>query len=296
MPWSPFKFRWRRPWLCLLWAGLAPWGTAWAGEPLSPGTAPAATPPLIAIIIDDVGGNLHNGLRTIRLPGPVAAAFLPHTPYARRLARLAHHRDKEVMLHLPMEAADGMPAGPGSLTLHMTEQEFVRTLEANLADIPHVTGINNHMGSLLTQQADPMRWLMQAINRRGRLFFVDSRTTAATVAQQVAVENGVPNLRRDVFLDNDPTPEAIALQFKRLITLARRQGSAVAIGHPHGATLTFLEQHLPELPGLGVQLVAVRALLQQRAQPGLHTASSPATGLASAGGAAVAPLKIQVNP
>ncbi|MEK7321976.1 MAG: divergent polysaccharide deacetylase family protein [Pseudomonadota bacterium] len=258
----------------MLLIGLAPWSGGWA---LEPAAMPAADPPLIAIIIDDVGDNLHNGLRVIDLPGPVAAAFLPHTRYARRLARLAHRRDKEVMLYLPMEAADGAATGPGSVTLAMTEQEFINIVEADLADIPHVTGINNHMGSLLTQQPGPMRWLMQAINRRGQLlFFVDSRTTAATVAQKVAAENGVPNLRRDVFLDNDPAPEAIAVQFKRLLGIARRRGSAVAIGHPHGTTLNFLEQHLPQLAGLGIRLVAVRTLLQQPARPGGYVHASTA--------------------
>ncbi len=259
----------------MIFMGFVPWGGGWAIEP-SAGAMPTATPPLIAVIIDDLGDNVHKGLRAIGLPGPVAAAFLPHTRYARRLARLAHRRDKEVMLHLPMEAADGAPTGPGSITLNMTEQEFVTTLEADLADIPHVTGINNHMGSLLTQQPSLMRWLMQAINRRGQLFFVDSRTTTATVAQQAATDNGVPNLRRDVFLDNDPTPAAIAVQFKRLISIARRQGSAVAIGHPHGATLDFLEQQLPQLASLGVRLVAVHTLLQQRTQPGNYAHSSTA--------------------
>jgi len=259
----------------LIFMGLGPWGGGWAIE-ASAGAMPTATPPLIAVIIDDLGDNLHKGLRAIDLPGPVAAAFLPHTRYARRLARLAHRRDKEVMLHLPMEAADGAPTGPGSITLNMSEQEFVTTLEADLADIPHVTGINNHMGSLLTQQPSLMRWLMQAINRRGQLFFLDSRTTTATVAQQVAADNGVPNLRRDVFLDNDPTPAAIAIQFKRLISIARRRGSSVAIGHPHGTTLDFLEQQLPQLASLGVRLVAVHTLLQQRAEPGNYAHASTA--------------------
>src|SRR3569832_539208 len=142
--------------------------------------APPVPPPLIAVIIDDIGDNLSQGLRAVRLPAPVATAFLPHTFYARRLAQIAHKHDKEVMLHLPMEASDGAAAGPGAVTLAMNKQEFQRTHESDLASLPHVVGINNHMGSLLTSDTDHMRWLMQAMRRRGDLFFVDRRTTDTT--------------------------------------------------------------------------------------------------------------------
>ena len=268
---------WWGRWLLLFsFCGLS--AAAGAQEFFAPAGGPA---PRIAIIIDDIGDNLNTGLHAVRLPGPVAAAFLPHTRYARRLARVAHRHGKEVMLHLPMEAEDGAATGPGTVTLKMTEPEFIRTLQADLANIPHVVGINNHMGSLLTRQPEHMLWLMQAIRRRGELFFVDSRTTAATVAQKVAAENGVPNLRRDVFLDNDPTPTAIAAQFEHLLRLARRHGSAVAIGHPHEETLEFLARRLPHLEAEGIQLVPVQSLLDHRQTPERHHAVRPAE-LASA--------------
>lgn len=229
---------------------------------LHPAATSADSPPLIAIIIDDVGDNLRQGLRAVRLPGPVATALLPHTGYARRLARVAHRHGKEVMLHLPMEPDDGASAGPGAVTLAMGEEEFLHTLSDDLASLPHVVGINNHMGSRLTGDAERMRWLMQALRRRGDLFFVDSRTTVATLAERTAEEYGVPALRRHVFLDNEPTSSAIAEQFTRLLALARKRGNAVAIGHPHAATLDFLEQRLPRLEAEGVRLVPVRALLR----------------------------------
>lgn len=244
--------------------------------------APSASSPLIAIIIDDVGDNLHQGLRAVRLPGPIATAFLPHTFYARRLAQVAHHRGKEVMLHLPMEANDGAAAGPGAVTFAMGEDEFLRALEDDLASLPHVIGINNHMGSLLTSDTEHMRWLMQAMRRRGDLFFVDSRTTVSTVAERIAEEQGVPVLRRHVFLDNEPTPAAIGEQFTRLLGLARKQGSAIAIGHPHAATLDFLEQRLPQLAAQGVRIVPVRALLQQPSAPVSPALASVGSGTAPA--------------
>jgi polysaccharide deacetylase 2 family uncharacterized protein YibQ len=243
-----------------------------AKEPLPPQFRPK---PHIALIIDDIGDNLRLGLRAVRLPGNVTCAFLPHTTYARQLAVSAHRRDKEVMLHLPMQSEEGNALGPGGLTLNMTHAEFSRTIESDLKAIPYVSGINNHMGSLITQHPGDMLWLMQEINQHGHLFFVDSRTTEFTVAQQVAQESGVPNLRRDVFLDNDQHPAAIAAQFAHLIALAKHHGSAVAIGHPHPATLRFLEKRLPHLREQGVELVSVSELIKFKQQPKTIYASRP---------------------
>ena len=230
----------------------------------------------IAIIIDDIGDNLINGLRIVHLPGAVTCSFLPYTPYARQLAIAAHRRHKDVMLHLPMESEDSQEdPGPGALTLNMTQEEFTRTFQADLAAIPFASGVNNHMGSLITRHPGHMTWLMREINRRGDLFFVDSRTTEATVAQRVAQETGVPNLHRDVFLDNDLHPDAIAAQFAQLIAQAKRRGSAVAIGHPHPATLRFLEEKLPNLGEEGIQLVSVSQLIDSKQRPQIIYAAKP---------------------
>ncbi len=233
-----------------------------------PGRAAEDTPPSphfkprITLIIDDIGDNLRLGLRAVRLPGDVTCAFLPQTTYARQLAIAAHKRDKQVMLHLPMQSEEGNALGPGGLTLDMTRAEFIRTIDSDLDAIPYVAGVNNHMGSLITQHPGDMMWVMKEINHRGGLFFVDSRTTELTVAQQVAQEAGVPNLRRDVFLDDDQHPAAIAAQFARLIRLAKHRGDAVAIGHPHPTTLRFLEKRLPQLNDEGIELVSASDLIK----------------------------------
>jgi uncharacterized protein len=231
--------------------------------------------PHIALIIDDIGDNLRLGRRAIRLPGNVTCAFLPHTTYARQLAAAAHKREKQVMLHLPMESEEGKAPGPGALTLDMTKSEFIHTVKSDLEAIPYVAGINNHMGSLMTQHPGDMRWLMQEINRHAGLFFLDSRTTDLTVAQQLAQESGVPNLRRDIFLDNDQDPAAIAAQFSQLIALAKRHGTAVAIGHPHPSTLRFLEEQLPRLGDEGIELVSVSDLIKFKHHPETIYAARP---------------------
>lgn len=228
--------------------------------------ATAAAPAAISIIIDDIGPALQPGLRAIDLPGPVAFAFLPHTPHGPALAELAHAQGKEVLLHMPMQAIEDGPLGPGAVTLHMDRTEFVDAVRRALATVPHVSGVNNHMGSLLTRHPGHMTWLMQELKARGNLFFVDSRTSAQTVAERMAHEQGVPALRRHVFLDHDPSPAAVAAEFDRLIALARRQGLAVAIGHPHAATLELLERRLPTLQALGVELIPLREMIARQQQ------------------------------
>lgn len=234
--------------------------------------------PVIAIIIDDMGDRLAAGLRATRLPGPVANAILPATPFSTQLAREAHRAGKEVLLHLPMEATQGEPLGPGGVTLHMTHTEFVRTVEQNLSAVPHVAGINNHMGSLLTRHPGHMRWLMEAMQRHPQLFFIDSRTTHRTVAQQLAREHGIRTSRRDVFLDDDPAPDAVAYQFERLIAIAKRNGVAIGIGHPYASTLDLLEARLPALMEReGVQLVSVATIISRQHDKDRrwHASSSP---------------------
>jgi polysaccharide deacetylase 2 family uncharacterized protein YibQ len=217
--------------------------------------------PLIAIIIDDMGNQLAEGRRALELQGAVTYAFLPHTPYARRLANKAHVLGREVMLHLPMDAHGGNRLGPGALSLHMTEGKLQETLKSSLASVPHVAGVNNHMGSLLTRHPGAMQWLMQGLREYGSLYFIDSRTSPVTVAEKVALEYDLPTASRDVFLDHVREPEAIRLQFRRLIQIALRHGKAIGIGHPYQVTREILSQELAQLDAYGVQLVPVSRLL-----------------------------------
>ncbi|HKJ94590.1 MAG TPA: divergent polysaccharide deacetylase family protein [Gammaproteobacteria bacterium] len=221
-----------------------------------------AARPLVSVIIDDMGNQMREGERALALPGAVTYAFLPLLPATPPLARRAHRLGKEVMLHQPMEAVGREPLGPGGIVLHMTHAQFRRKMEANLASVPFVAGVNNHMGSMITRHPGHMTWLMKLLKRHGNLYFVDSRTTARTVAEQMAHEQRVPVVRRDVFLDDDLHPGAIRHQFHRLVAIARRQGHAVAIGHPHPQTLKVLSRLLPQLAGQGIELVPVSAMIE----------------------------------
>lgn len=220
--------------------------------------------PAISLIIDDLGNHRVNGERTLALPGPVACAFLPHAPFSRSQARRAHALDKEVLLHLPMQAMRGEHAHqqPGELTLDMTEQQFAAVFSAGLDSVPHVTGLNNHRGSLLTRHPGHMGWLMQSVNARGNLFFVDSRTTGNTVARRLANEHGIPSTSRNVFLDNLADPASIRSRFRELVRQAHAKGTALGIGHPFSATLDVLQVELASLEENGVRLLPVAELIE----------------------------------
>lgn len=239
-------------------AALAPALLLWAAA------ATAGEPPAVALIIDDLGDRLEAGERALNLPGPVTYSFLPHTPYSKRLARRAHARGKEVMLHLPMEAVAGNRLGPGGVTLHMDRTQTLRTVRAALEAIPHARGLNNHMGSLLTRHPGHMGWLMGELRQRDGLYFVDSRTTTKSVAQRMAAERQVPHAARDIFLDHHHDEAFIRQQFAKLVRQARATGAAIGIGHPHAVTTATLGELLAGLHEQGVRLVPVSEVVRIR--------------------------------
>jgi uncharacterized protein len=266
----------RRTASCLLLSGacVLHWAGSAAADPPAPaGTAdPAAdaTTPAISIIIDDMGYRLHDGLRALTLPGPVAYSVLPHSPDGASLADAAAAAGKDVLLHLPMQAReDNQLLGPGAIMADMSREQVETTVRADFAAVPHAIGVNNHMGSLLTAEAKPMQWVMEAIKSEGQILFVDSRTTGRTVAARTAVQFDIPTLGRDVFLDDEENRQYIRGQLFRLIEKARRDGYALAIGHPKPETLDVLSETLPDLERYGVRLVSLRELLaiQKRRDP-----------------------------
>jgi len=241
--------------VCLIAAALAPTVHA---EHRTPGTKP-----WISIIIDDIGYREHEDTQAVELPGPVAIAIMPHSPNAIRMSRLANDNGKDVLLHLPMQPEESDKdrfLGPGALTLNMTRQQLVSTVKDDLHSFPHIIGVNNHMGSLLTQMPDDMEWLMHYLRGTGK-FYIDSVTSHQSVAAGIARENHIPALSRDVFLDNELNIDYINRQFDRLIDVARRNGHAIAIGHPHAQTLQVLANRLSSLKEYGVILVSLKRMV-----------------------------------
>ncbi|MCO4786684.1 divergent polysaccharide deacetylase family protein [Marinomonas atlantica] len=216
-------------------------------------------PPKIAVVIDDVGYNRRGMEESLALPLPVVLAILPETPYGARTAQRAHLQERITILHAPMENERELKLGPGGLYVNMDEQTFKQTLYDDLDSTPYVTGVNNHMGSLLTTHSEHMGWVMDIMAERS-LFFIDSLTSPKSVAYKTAVERGVRTVTRDIFLDNVRSEEAISKQFERLLKRAHKQGSAIAIGHPYPETTRFLKRRLNQ--PLSAQLVTIDTLLQ----------------------------------
>ncbi|UVL56698.1 divergent polysaccharide deacetylase family protein [Pseudomonas sp. B21-035] len=213
----------------------------------------------LTLIIDDLGQNPARDSRTLALPGPVTLAIMPDTPHATDFARQAHRAGKTVILHMPMDPATGPYAWQPGTPL----PELERRLNAALDKVPYAVGINNHMGSRMTAEPAAMAWLMGELQRRG-LFFVDSRTSAATVAAKSAQDISLASVSRDVFLDDVRTTDAIAGQLQQGIALARKQGSAVLIGHPYPQTLEVLERELPKLKAQGIEWIEIAQMIAER--------------------------------
>jgi polysaccharide deacetylase 2 family uncharacterized protein YibQ len=221
----------------------------------------------VAIIIDDLGNNLHQGRKLIDLPYQLTYSFLPKRPYSKRLANMAASYGKEVMVHLPMQSAGRLDLGYGALTLELTQKEFQESVHVSINSVPHARGVNNHMGSLLTQHPGHMSWLMEVLlSRDDNLYFVDSKTTAMTVASQIAKEHYIPNISRDVFLDSSKNEEDIKRQLKYLKKIAERKGFAVAIGHPYPSTIRLLSAYLPTLLEHNIEVVPVTRLIELHTQ------------------------------
>jgi uncharacterized protein len=215
--------------------------------------------PRLAIVIDDLGNDRGQADSLFRLTYPLTLSVLPHEANSTEIAEEAHRRGYEVMLHLPIASNGG--ASDEAIELHpgMSDAAVENTFTAMLVTVPYAAGVNNHEGSLGTADQQLMGELMPLLRRR-HLFFIDSRTTAATVAETAARAARVPAARRNVFLDDEQSVPAIRKQFELSIRDAKEKGSALAIGHPHAETLAVLDEMLPKTERQGVQLVFASAL------------------------------------
>ena len=233
----------------------------------SPNKKPSSEPSIsksnsikIAIIIDDIGYSHEHGLAAMSLPGALTFAIIPHSPEADFFADIAKKQQKEVILHAPMSNVHNIPLGKNGLSESMDEGRFKEALNLSLDSLPYAIGMNNHMGSLLTQKALPMEWVMQALQKRS-LYFIDSRTTPESIAWETAQAFNIPSLQRDVFLDHTPTTEFISQQFNKLTQIAKRKGYAIGIGHPYPKTIDYLKQQLPQLKQQNIELVPASTLV-----------------------------------
>lgn len=224
----------------------------------------AADKPVVAVVIDDMGVDRRRSLRMVDLPGPLTLSLMTYAEGLPDLAERARRAGHEVMAHLPMEPLDPTAdPGRGALRVNMDAAAIRATLAADLDPWRGYVGINNHMGSRFTGDRARMDVVMAELRRRG-LLWLDSKTSADSVGTAAAKAAGVPFVERDVFIDNVQTEAAVLAQLAEAERIARARGTAIAIGHPHDATLAALARWLPEAAGRGVTLAPVTEILRRR--------------------------------
>jgi polysaccharide deacetylase 2 family uncharacterized protein YibQ len=231
-----------------------------AGKPQSANLSDSS--PKLAIILDDLGSDRAAAEAIFRMPYPLTISVLPNHEHSTEIAEEALERGYQVMLHLPMESVAKETPEHVELRPGMSEAEVGRIFEQMVESVPNAVGVNNHQGSEATSDSALMDELMRAIHGSG-LFYVDSRTTAATVAFDSAQRNGVPSAYRNVpFLDDVQDVAAIRKQLEAALRGAKEKKTAIAIGHPHQATLAALREFLPRARASGVRLVFASELVR----------------------------------
>jgi hypothetical protein len=229
--------------------------------------------PAIAVVIDDLGINAARTAQAIGLPANVTLSFLPYPPGSRELSRRASLAGHEVIVHLPMQpTGDGNP-GERALETGLSSGELQQRLGWALSRVSDFDGVNNHMGSRFTTSRADLLPVMRELKARG-LFFLDSRTTSKTQVENVAQEVGMLSGRRDVFIDGDRTPSAIARQIRLMEEMARKNGNVIAIGHPYPETLKALTAWSKTVKERGFRLAPLREvlILRQSSTPAVVTA------------------------
>jgi polysaccharide deacetylase 2 family uncharacterized protein YibQ len=231
-------------------------------RPLAP--SPDISPKLAkaSIVIDDLGQDLEIAKQFASLSFPVTFAVLPHQAHSREIAEFAHLKGREVILHLPMEPLDPREnPGRGALLLSMSNDEIRRNIRAALDTSPYFDGVNNHMGSRVTRDGEMMKTILSELKLRG-LWFLDSMTTNESKGWKVARELKMSTLKRDIFLDDNPSADAVMSQIKRLVKVAKVKGTALAIGHPREATLKSLQEAAGLFREEGIEIVTAKDLLE----------------------------------
>jgi len=208
----------------------------------------------IVLVIDDFGYRndaISDGF--INLPVPITCAVLPGHSQSSRIAKKVVNAGKEVIIHMPMQSSVASSGEDGfKLKTGMTSEEIEWRLSEALSDIPEAIGINNHQGSKATSDKRVMA-VVASVLKNNNKFFLDSRTSSKTVAENTMRSAGVPTARRHIFLDNDLNTENILSQLDKLVEIAEKKGLAIGIGHVKRNTLEVLQKKIPDLIDRGIE-------------------------------------------
>ena len=218
--------------------------------------------PKAAIIIDDMGNNRQIGRALLALDLNLTFSFLPYSPFCEELELAASQTGKTVMLHVPLEPRDpDVDPGTGALHVDDSRTRMAALFADNIAAVPHAVGVNNHMGSRFTEDAEAMAGLAELVGER-HLFFIDSLTSTNSKAMAIVSAHGIPAAQRDIFIDNERNVEAICSRIEELVDLALRKGSVIGIGHPYPETLEALNRCGADLQS--IELVNAGQLINER--------------------------------
>ena len=199
----------------------------------------------LVFVFDDGGQNLDHLDRFLHLPFPITVAVLPKLLYSKESARKIRASGNELILHQPMQALNlNVNPGKGAITPDMTLDEVASTLRENIEEIGPLSGLNNHEGSMITEDEVRIGKVLSVANELN-LYFLDSRTTSQTRVPQAAMGMGFSYYERNIFLDNVKTRANVLNEIAKGIEIANKKGSVIMIGHVWSAD--FLPQILEEL-------------------------------------------------
>ncbi|WP_165837490.1 divergent polysaccharide deacetylase family protein [Zavarzinia aquatilis] len=245
---------------------------AWQRFAMAP-PAQLGKKPVIAIVIDDVGVTKRELDSLLALDAGVTFSIMGYADNMADFARKARAGGHELLVHVPMQPEGNADPGPKALTLGLSPAEIRARLRWQLDRHDGFVGINNHMGSRFSADAAGMAVVMAELKARG-LLFLDSRTAAGSVGEEKAKEAGLPTASRDVFLDNEIGANAIEAQLVLAERRARDKGTAIAIGHPHEATIEALARFIPQAQARGIVFVPVSTVIARRSGLDLPTAAA----------------------
>lgn len=232
----------------------------------------AAAKPKVVIIVDDIGMSKSSVDKLLQIQAPITFAVLPNLPHSEYAANEAHKKGREVMLHLPMEPKESsgytaVDAGEDALVLGLPKSEIQRRIDKNLSSIPHIQGVNNHMGSKFMESEELLELVMEEIKAKD-LYFIDSMTSGASMGSRAASKYGVRSAERDIFLDDASKGSSyVKSQLRHLIKVSQKKGYAIGICHPYPDTIKALSEMIPEMQE-EVEIASVSTLLDHSLQIG----------------------------
>ena len=220
-------------------------------------------PAYISIVIDDVGRSKELEEEFLSYPMPITFAVIPFELYSKSFSLKAKKRGKEVIIHASMEGGDEIQPY-FELSTKTPIDKISKLVSGYEKEIPHAVGLNNHRGSVATSDRKLMTHFFKEL-KKTNLFFLDSKTTSKSVAREIADQEGILTLERDIFLDSHDDINYISTQLYQLIKLGRKKGYAVGIGHfTNENTLTALRRFIPYFKEHNVHIIPLSQMIQMR--------------------------------